>query len=315
MNAVLQPSSPNTDANGIREEIERLSQQQSKALEIALSVGMSPAEQNQYDRHHSQIVNLLRQLTALNAGECSKLSAKMVELSLQEAQRAPTVRQVVPNERGLVSSPVISASIDLQGVSRPSFENAERTQSIGKAAVDPAMPLKNEQARRTSHVRKFAVLFSRVPAIARKTTAYWGSSAAARKLHGCWKSLQTDQWLLTLTTRILDPVTLAAERSATRLRTGLLIGQLRRRPTRAAHFVADRISATNVYRCRDCGREVGFRSHPHTFIERYILPLLFIKPVRCAACFRRDYWPILTTVHGRSHREDEMVDQIHRNLT
>src|SRR3954470_20193658 len=41
-----------------------------------------------------------------------------------------------------------------------------------------------------------------------------------------------------------------------------------------------------AYRCRDCGREVGFRSRPRTLTERYILPLLLVQPVRCAECFQ-----------------------------
>lgn len=55
------------------------------------------------------------------------------------------------------------------------------------------------------------------------------------------------------------------------------------------------------YRCRDCASEVGFRSRRRTFIERYLLPLFLLRPVRCAECFRRDYRSIFTIVHERSH--------------
>jgi replicative DNA helicase len=96
---VPEPCSPNPDANRIRSEIERLSQQQNKALEIAMHVVMSPTEQKHYDQRHQQIVDLLRQLTALDAEDFSMLPAKMVELSLQEAQRDPTLR----SERGAAS--------------------------------------------------------------------------------------------------------------------------------------------------------------------------------------------------------------------
>jgi len=58
---------------------------------------------------------------------------------------------------------------------------------------------------------------------------------------------------------------------------------------------------TQPYRCRDCGSEMGFRSRRRTFTERYLLPLLLLRPVRCAECFRRDYRWIFTTVHERSH--------------
>ena len=43
------------------------------------------------------------------------------------------------------------------------------------------------------------------------------------------------------------------------------------------------------FRCRDCAGDVGFRSRRRTFSERYILPLFYLQPVRCAECFRRDY--------------------------
>jgi len=64
------------------------------------------------------------------------------------------------------------------------------------------------------------------------------------------------------------------------------------------------------YRCRDCGREVGVRSSPRTLAERYILPLLLMRPVRCAECFRRDYRMIFTPVRERSEGDG---GQIHRN--
>jgi hypothetical protein len=53
------------------------------------------------------------------------------------------------------------------------------------------------------------------------------------------------------------------------------------------------------YRCRDCASEVGFRSRRRTFTERFILPLLLLKPVRCGECFRRDYRWIFTEVRDR----------------
>jgi hypothetical protein len=53
------------------------------------------------------------------------------------------------------------------------------------------------------------------------------------------------------------------------------------------------------YFCRDCGSEVGFRSRRRNFAEKFILPLLFLRPVRCGECFRRDYRLIFTRVHDR----------------
>ncbi|HEV2401956.1 MAG TPA: hypothetical protein VGS27_33805 [Candidatus Sulfotelmatobacter sp.] len=53
------------------------------------------------------------------------------------------------------------------------------------------------------------------------------------------------------------------------------------------------------YLCRDCGSEVGFRSRRRNFMERYLLPLFLLQPVRCGDCFRRDYRLIFTKVRER----------------
>jgi uncharacterized protein with PIN domain len=130
---------------------------------------------------------------------------------------------------------------------------------------------------------------------------------ADRSSHGRMRQL-----FFTLGNRLLGTLTLAAERSVIGQRTTSVIKQLSSRSGMAAQFVADRVAATNVYRCRDCGRELGFRSRPRTVVERYILPVLLMQPVRCAACFRRDYWLIFTMVRERSHRDHETVDHNHR---
>jgi hypothetical protein len=43
------------------------------------------------------------------------------------------------------------------------------------------------------------------------------------------------------------------------------------------------------FQCRDCGSLQGYRSRPRTFTEKYVLPALGLRPVRCADCFRRSY--------------------------
>jgi hypothetical protein len=53
------------------------------------------------------------------------------------------------------------------------------------------------------------------------------------------------------------------------------------------------------YRCRDCGSGLGFRSRRRNFTERYLLPLLLLRPVRCGECFRRDYRLTFTPVRKR----------------
>ena len=69
---------------------------------------------------------------------------------------------------------------------------------------------------------------------------------------------------------------------------------------------SQRFPFAKPYRCRDCGSEAGFRSRPRTLLERYILPMTLMHPVRCADCFRRDYRLIFTPVLDGSEtvRED-----------
>jgi hypothetical protein len=53
------------------------------------------------------------------------------------------------------------------------------------------------------------------------------------------------------------------------------------------------------FHCRDCGSLVGYRSRPRTFAEKYILPVLLLRPVRCGDCFRRYYRLFYTEVRER----------------
>ena len=69
---------------------------------------------------------------------------------------------------------------------------------------------------------------------------------------------------------------------------------------------SDRLWA-RPYFCRDCGSGVGFRSRRRTLTERYILPLLLLKPVRCGECFRRDYRLIFTPVRERLPETPKIV--------
>jgi hypothetical protein len=57
------------------------------------------------------------------------------------------------------------------------------------------------------------------------------------------------------------------------------------------------------FQCRDCGCVDGYRSRPRTFIEQYILPVLGLRPVRCADCFRRSYEPVFVIVQERPEAE------------
>jgi hypothetical protein len=55
------------DAEQTRQELERLAQEQNKALEMAIYVGMNHAEQKRYDERHERIVTLIRRLRNLEA--------------------------------------------------------------------------------------------------------------------------------------------------------------------------------------------------------------------------------------------------------
>ena len=57
------------------------------------------------------------------------------------------------------------------------------------------------------------------------------------------------------------------------------------------------------FQCVDCGSVEGYRSRPRNFIEKYILPVLGLRLVRCADCFRRSYQPFFVTVRERPKPE------------
>ena len=54
------------------------------------------------------------------------------------------------------------------------------------------------------------------------------------------------------------------------------------------------------FQCVDCGSVEGYRSRPRNVIEKYILPVLGLRPVRCPDCFRRSYQPFFVIVRERS---------------
>ena len=198
------------------------------------------------------------------SSEFSKLSAKMVELSLQEAQRDPTLRGTVPNKLSAVSSPLLWPSTAVQRVAEPPAESAGRPgTAVPKAAVAAATHLNPPQEHRTPRelrIPSFAVLYSRARVILREMTNYWNEvprtlgswlarlrvtgSDAVGNLRGCWKSMLNDHRLATFRARILGGLTIAAQRTGLiRQRTALLIGCWRRWTATTAQFLAERISA------------------------------------------------------------------------
>jgi hypothetical protein len=198
------------------------------------------------------------------SSEFSKLSAKMVELSLQEAQRDLKLRGAVPNKLSAVSSPLLWPSTTVQRVAGPPADSAGRPETaVPKAAVAAATHLNPPQEHETPRelrIPNFAVLYSRARVILRETTNYWNEvprtlgswlarlrvtgSDAVGNLRGCWKSVLNDHRLATFRARILGGLTIAAQRTGLiRQRSALLIGCWRRWTATTAHFLAKRISA------------------------------------------------------------------------
>jgi hypothetical protein len=46
------------------------------------------------------------------------------------------------------------------------------------------------------------------------------------------------------------------------------------------------------FRCKDCGSDVAYLSRPRTLTEKYLLPVVRLKVVRCGDCFRRFIRPV-----------------------
>ncbi len=198
------------------------------------------------------------------SSEFSKLSAKMVELSLQEAQRDPTLRGTVPNKLSAVSSPLLWPSTVVQRVAEPPAESAGRPgTAVPKAAVAAATHLNPPQEHGTPRelrIPNFAVLYSRARVILREMTSYWNEvprtlgswlarlrvtgSDAVGNLRDCWKSVLNDHRLATFRARILGGLTRAGQRTELiRQRTALLIGRWSRWTATTAQFLAAQISA------------------------------------------------------------------------
>ena len=291
-----------------------------------------------------------RSKSGTSSAEFSKLTAKMVELSLQEAARQR--RRRVPEKLSAVPSPLLRPSFDVERTPEGLAESAGRPRT-GAAAAPRTRPLADETPGGL-RVASFAVLYSRGTIILREMTNYWNevlrtlvswlarlrltASAVVGNLRDRWKSVQKDHRLATFRARI-GHLTIAAQRTELiRQRNALLIGSWSRWRT-TAQFLAERLSArlrilansqpsrrlrygwrknlrfpfAKPYRCRDCGKGVGFRSRRRTLLERYILPLTLMQPVCCAECSRRDYRLIFTPVSERSHHRDESRNPIHRD--
>jgi len=50
------------------------------------------------------------------------------------------------------------------------------------------------------------------------------------------------------------------------------------------------------FRCWHCGSIDGYASRARTSFEKYLLPTILLRPVRCGQCFRRSYRPLCVSV-------------------
>jgi len=156
----------------------------------------------------------------------SKLSAKMVELSLQETGRDPTVRGTVPNELSAVSPPLLWPSTCVHMVAPP----AESARRVGAAAQNPAVAAATPLNQPQPH----------------------GKPCESRGLH-YWNELRCTlgSWLATFRARIVSSLAIAAQRTGElqqvlaliRKRTAPFIARWTQWVVTTAQFLAARKSA------------------------------------------------------------------------
>lgn len=183
----------------------------------------------------------------------SKLSAKMVELSLQETGRNPTVRGTVPNELSAVSSPLLWPSTCVHKIAPP----AESAGRVGTAAQSPAVAVATPLNQPQPHDKPCE---SRGPSYwneLRCTLGYWlarariSGSVAVRNLGGYSVPTQNDHQLATFRARIVSRLVIAAQRTGElqqvlaliRKRTAPFIARWTHRVATTAQFLAAQKSA------------------------------------------------------------------------
>jgi hypothetical protein len=54
-----------------------------------------------------------------------------------------------------------------------------------------------------------------------------------------------------------------------------------------------------LFECQNCGGFNGYSSRPRSFAEKYILPLFFLRPVRCGDCSCRAFQSKFVPVQKR----------------
>ena len=180
------------------------------------------------------------------SGELSRLSAKLVELSLQRSERDLASRGPAPNNVTPGSWPFLGTSFDAQKPTRIPLENAETSAPVtGKVAVNGAAHLNPQTARGTPRAwgsANFAVLCSRMTAGIRGVTSYWAGSVVIGNLRRCWQLVQKDQQFAAFQAHILNRLTIAVQHTDhMRQRAMLLIGLHGRRSARTFQLLINRI--------------------------------------------------------------------------
>ena len=54
------------------------------------------------------------------------------------------------------------------------------------------------------------------------------------------------------------------------------------------------------FQCRNCGSSDGRHSRPRSAIEKYVLPIFLLRPVRCMTCYSRCYLWLFVPLSPRS---------------
>ena len=180
--------------------------------------------------------------------EFSRLSAKIVELSLQQAHHDQTLRDKLANNVAPGSWPFLGTSIDSLSPARPSIKNAGTAGAMaGKTAANGTAHLIPQSARGRSHGWRspnLAALRSRTMVMIREMTQYLSGSTAIGNLRRCWKSVQKDHWFSISRTCILDRLRLAVRQiNYVRERTAFWIEHGSRRSARTFQFLTDRVPA------------------------------------------------------------------------
>jgi hypothetical protein len=63
--------------------------------------------------------------------------------------------------------------------------------------------------------------------------------------------------------------------------------------------------------CHGCFSERAYLSRPRTFTEKYVLPLLLLRPVRCADCYQRSWRPLSVAARRRSPALEAITELSH----